>query len=125
MDYDHKVVVYPYPKSFITPSTGLKTYSRLNLKNRQNKTKWANKYDLEPYVDRIPGLNIGKLSYIKLLIGHKKPFEAMLTDAMVKSIRSHRCNLFKINVQAAAEITVAWFCRAYERTFDIKYIIIY
>ena len=39
MDFDHKVVVYPYPKNFITPSTGLNTYSRLNLKNRQNKTK--------------------------------------------------------------------------------------
>ena len=44
----------------------------------------------------------------------------MLTDATVKAIRSHRCNLFKTSVQAAAEITAAWFCGAYERTFDIK-----
>ena len=44
----------------------------------------------------------------------------MLTDATVKSIRSHHCNLFKTRVQAAAEITAAWFCGAYESTFDIK-----
>lgn len=106
-DHNHKLIVYPYPKNFITPSTGLKTYSRLNLKNRQNKTKWVNKYDLEPYVDRIPGLNIDKLLYIKQLIGHEKSFEAILTDATIKSIKSHCCNLFKASVQAAAKMICA------------------
>ena len=102
MDLDHTVVVYPFPKNFITPPTDVKTYSCLNIKNKQNKTKWVDKYDLEPYVDRIPGLNIGKPAYTKLLIGHEYPFEDFMTESIKKSIKSHRCGLFKTNVQAAS-----------------------
>lgn len=120
MDLDHAVVVYPFPKNFITPPTDVKTYSRLNIKNKQNRTKWVDKHNLEPYVDRVPGLNIGKPAYIKQSIGYKYPFEDFMTESIKKSIKLHRCSLFKTNVQAAAETTAAWFCGAYERTFDTK-----